>query len=239
MMRGDHSRDICNAEKQALANNDCYLAQEVAMKRLIAVAVVVLLVAGCATQDQQAQTEGTAIGALGGALLGAAIGGLASGNARGAAIGAGIGALTGGVAGFVYAHSIVKRREELAGKENDLDAQIKFAQGVNQDTEEYNRKLASDIKAYQSEVDRLVEQTKKQKTQNDELMAKKQELDKKFTTAKNDLASAEEQLQELKNFKSQQTKSSKELDVEIKKLEGNLAQLKSNTNALAALNARI
>src|SRR5215470_6631164 len=192
-------------------NEDCLPQGGQVMKRLIAVAVVVLLVAGCATQDQQAQTEGTAIGALGGALLGAAIGGLASGNARGAAIGAGIGALTGGVAGFVYAHAIVKRREELAGKENDLDAQIKFARGVNQDTEEYNRKLASDVKAYKSEVDRLVEQTKKQKTQNDELIAKTEELDKKLETAKDGLASADEQLQELRSFKSQQTKSSKEL----------------------------
>src|SRR5499425_619715 len=144
------------------------------MKRLIAVAVVVLLVSSCATQDQQAQTEGTALGALGGALLGAAIGGLASGDARGAAIGAGIGALTGGVAGFVYAHSIVKRREELAGRENDLDAQIKFARGVNQDTQEYNQKIASDVKAYKSEIDRLVAESKKQKTQNEDLMAKKQ-----------------------------------------------------------------
>ena len=204
------------------------------MKRLIAVAVVVLLATGCATQNQQAQTEGTALGALGGALLGGAIG-FAAGGARGAAIGAGVGALTGGAAGFIYANSIVKRREELAGREKDLDAQIEFARGVNHDTEEYNRKLA----AYKSEIDRLVAEGKKQKAQNDELVAKKQELDEKVKMAKSDLVSAKEQLQELKNFKSKQPTSSKELDVEIKKLEGNLAQLERNTDALASLNARI
>lgn len=209
------------------------------MKRIIALAVVVLFVTGCATQDQQAKTEGTAVGALGGALLGAAIGGLATGSARGAAIGAGVGALTGGVAGFVYANNIVKRREELAGKENDLDAQIKFARGVNEDTQKYNRKLASDVTTFKSDIDRLVAQNKKEQVQNEELLAKKQQLNEKVKTVQNDLASAEEQLQELKSFRSRQTNPSKELDMEIKKLEGSLAQLKSNTSSLAALNQRI
>src|SRR5262245_5324225 len=125
------------------------------MKQLIARAGVVCFVASGATLEQRAQTGGTAVGALGGALLGAGIGGIATRSGKGAGIGAGIGALTGGVAGFVYANSIVKRREELAGKENDLDAQIKFARGVNQDTQEYNKKLASDVKNLQSDVERL------------------------------------------------------------------------------------
>ena len=209
------------------------------MKRLVALAVVVFFVSSCATREQQAQTEGTAVGALGGALLGAAIGGIATRSGKGAGIGAGIGALTGGVAGFVYANSIVKRREELAGKENDLDAQIKFARGVNQDTQEYNRKLTSDVKNFKSDVERLEAQNRTQQVENEELIAKKQQLDEKVKTAQKDLASGEDQLQELKTFRSSQTKPSKELDAEIKKLEGNLAQLKSNTSSLAALNQRI
>jgi hypothetical protein len=209
------------------------------MKRLIALAVVVFFVASCATREQQAQTEGTAVGALGGALLGAAIGGIATGSARGAGIGAGIGLLTGGAAGFVYANSIVKRREELAGKENDLDARVKFARGLTDDTEKYNKQLKKDVAALTPEIETLAEGIKQGQVQEGELKAKKQELNEKVQIAEQDLAKAGEQLQDLKNFKSRQAKSSKELDTEIKKLEGSLAQLKSNTTALASLNQKI
>ena len=92
---------------------------------------------------------------------------------------------------------------------------------------------------FKSDIDRLVAQNKKEQVQNEELLAKKQQLNEKVKTAQSDLASAEEQLQELKSFRSRQTNPSKELDTEIKKLETSLAQLKSNTSSLAALNQRI
>jgi len=100
------------------------------MKKIVALAIVVTLLGGCATTDQQAKTEGTVAGAGIGALLGAGIGALAGGG-KGAAIGAGVGALVGGVAGYSYANTVVKRRQVLQGKENDLDARISYAQGVN------------------------------------------------------------------------------------------------------------
>jgi DNA repair exonuclease SbcCD ATPase subunit len=209
------------------------------MKRLIALAVVALFVTGCATREQQAQSEGAAIGAVGGALLGAAIGGLVTQSARGAAIGAGVGLATGGAAGFVYANSIVKRQEELAGKENDLNARIKFARGLSEDTEKYNKQLKKDVAALTPEIDTLAEGIKQGQAQEGDLKAKKQELNEKVKIAEQDLAKADEQLQDLRNFKSRQAKASKELDTEIKKLEGSLAQLKSNTTALASLNQKI
>jgi SMC interacting uncharacterized protein involved in chromosome segregation len=95
------------------------------------------------------------------------------------------------------------------------------------------------VTTFKSDIDRLVAQNKKEQVQNEELLAKKQQLNEKVKTAQSDLASAEEQLQELKSFRSRQTNPSKELDTEIKKLETSLAQLKSNTSSLAALNQRI
>src|SRR5215510_91219 len=157
------------------------------MKRLIALAVVVFFITSCPTREQQAQTEGTAVGALGGALLGAAIGGIATRSAKGAGIGAGIGLLTGGVAGFVYANSIVKQREELAGKEDDLDAQIKFARGFHADTKEYNRKLANDLETFKSDIARLDARNRNETAENEKLLAKRQQLDEKIKTAEADL----------------------------------------------------
>jgi hypothetical protein len=209
------------------------------MKRLRTLLVIVLLITSCATQEQQAKTEGTGIGALLGGAVGAAIGGIAGRDARSALIGAGVGAALGGVAGYAYADNIARRRQELVGKENDVDARIAFARGVNEDTQEYNRKLSGDLKTLRSDIDKLTAQNKSQESQNQDLIAKKERLEQTVKDADSQLAVADEQLQELKTFRSNQGKSSKELDGEIKKLETNLAQLKSNTSALAALNQRI
>src|SRR5690606_31624605 len=64
--------------------------------RLAAIAVSGLLIAGCAT-DQQNRT---AVGTGAGAALGAGLGALFGDSSEAAMIGAGIGAVAGGVAGY-------------------------------------------------------------------------------------------------------------------------------------------
>src|SRR5512144_669755 len=127
------------------------LLEENSMKRLIAVALIVTMT-GCATERQQAKTESTGTGTAIGAIVGAVIGSMAGGK-RGAAIGAATGALIGGVAGYSYGDKIAQRHQELQGKENDLNARMNFARGVNQDTEEYNQKLRQEIASTWQEVD--------------------------------------------------------------------------------------
>ena len=61
------------------------------MKRLIALAVVVLFVTSCATQGDQARTEGTLIGAGLGAAIGAGMGYAIGRSGTSAGIGAAIG----------------------------------------------------------------------------------------------------------------------------------------------------
>ncbi|MGH8545017.1 MAG: YMGG-like glycine zipper-containing protein [Gammaproteobacteria bacterium] len=208
------------------------------MKRLITVILVAFLAAGCATPNQQAHTEGTAAGAGIGALIGAGLG-AAFGGGRGAAIGAGVGALLGSIAGYSYADNIAKRRSDLAGKENDLDARIAFAHGVNEDTQKYNGQLASEINDSAAKVNTLAAQYKNQQITQQQLVAERQNMSKKVQEAENQLQLANEQLDDLKRFRSQQTGPSDALDIEITRLEGQLAQLKTNTTTLASLSQRI
>ncbi|MDQ3564756.1 MAG: YMGG-like glycine zipper-containing protein [Pseudomonadota bacterium] len=208
------------------------------MKRLIAVVLVAFLAAGCATQGQQARTEGTAAGAGIGALIGAGLG-AAFGGGRGAAIGAGVGALLGSIAGYSYADNIAKRRSDLAGKENDLDARIAFAHGVNEDTQKYNVQLASEINDSAVKVNTLAAQYKNQQITQQQLVTERQNMSKKVQDAENQLQIANEQLDDLKRFRSQQPGPSDTLDIEITRLEGQLAQLKTNTSTLASLSQRI
>jgi hypothetical protein len=209
------------------------------MKRFITIAVVVLFFSSCATQSEQARTEGTLAGAGVGAVVGAGLGYLIGRDAASAGIGAAIGALAGGVGGYVYADRIAKRHDELAGKENDLDARITFARGVNEDTQEYNARLQKEVHELEPKITELAAKKKNQEVTQRELEKEKQALATRVKVANKQLALGQDELQGLKKFRSEQKKSSKELDQEIKTLEQSLAQMKSNTSALASLNQRI
>jgi uncharacterized protein YnzC (UPF0291/DUF896 family) len=209
------------------------------MKRLIALTVVGLFLTSCATQSDQARTEGTLAGAGIGAVVGAGVGYLIGGSGTAAGIGAAIGALSGGVGGYVYADRIAKRHEELAGKENDLDARVAFARGVNEDTLEYNARLKKEVNELEPRINELAAKKKKQEITQRELEREKQALATKVKDASKQLTVGQDQLQDLKKFRSEQKNTSKDLDEEIRTLEQSLAQMKSNTSALASLNQRI
>ena len=209
------------------------------MKRLLTLAVVVLFMASCATPAQQAKTEGAAGGAAVGAGLGALAGYLIGGNATGALIGAAAGGVLGGAVGYSYANRIVQRQKELAGRENDLDARIKFARGINQDTEEYNRKLEEEIKAEEQQISRLTSGVGDQQRINQQREALRKDLANKAEDANKQLSVAKAQLEDIKNFRSQQSQSSQDLDAEISKLQITVAQLESKTQTLAAMGQRM
>lgn len=208
------------------------------MKQVLTAMLIASLVAGCATTGQQASTEGTAAGAGIGALVGAAVG-AAAGGGKGAAIGAGAGALLGGVAGYSYAQDIQSHRNALAGRENDLDAQLDFAQRVNKTTETANRRLAEEIKESTDEVNALAAKTQRHEATQRDLEAQREELSKKVKAAEDQHALAAQQLDELKQFRSRHPQGSPELDAQIAKLETTLQEVKTNTTKLASLSQRI
>jgi YMGG-like Gly-zipper len=205
---------------------------------LMILAAIMIFLAGCATPGQQARTEGTSMGALIGAGVGSGLG-YAFGGSKGAAIGGGIGALFGGTVGYTYADRITKRHEELERAGNDLNARIQFAQGLNNDTQAYNQQLKAGLDAQDRNINGLNAQVEKHQVSQQQLRKEKQVLDRKVADANTQLAAAEKELQYLKSFSDQQTQSSSEMDAEIARLEGQVAQLKRNTSALASLSQRL
>lgn len=207
------------------------------MKLILVTALSVLLVGGCATGGDQAKTEGTvggaAIGAVVGGLLGKAIGD----DKKAAAIGAGLGAAIGGAIGYSYADRIARRHEELAGREDDLDAQIDFAMGVNQDTQEYNQSLEREIADLKPKVDELVARINRNEVTEEQLNRERKDLATKVSAADEQLLLAQQELTDLKKF--QRTQKSDILDQQITELEANVETLEKNTRVLASQRQRI
>jgi len=208
------------------------------MKRVIALLLMGSLVTGCATQGQQATAEGVGGGAALGALLGAGIGALAGGG-RGAAIGAGIGALLGAAGGYAYADHVKQRNAQLAKNENDLDTQIAYAKGANEDLQQANNQLEKEIATSEQNVNALALKVKRNQITQAELEKERKAMGTKVQNAQNELQLASGQLDKLKTLRTKQPQNSAELDAQIAKLEGQVAQLRSNTNTLASLGQRI
>jgi hypothetical protein len=208
-------------------------------KGLCALAILVAFLTSCATQGDTARAEGTAAGAGVGAAVGAGLGYLVGRNAASAGIGAAVGAAIGGASGYAYADSVARRHEALAGKERDLDARITFARGINEDTQQYNMRLSREVAEREQRIGALQAATQNQETAQRELAKEKQALGARVTDANKQLAVAQGELANLKKFRAEQASSSKALDDQIALLEANLVEMKSNTTALASMNARI
>jgi hypothetical protein len=209
------------------------------LKHICAPVILLAFLTSCATQGDTARTEGTVGGAAVGAAVGAGLGYLVGRNAAGAGIGAAVGAAIGGGVGYAYADSVARRHEALAGRERDLDARITFARGINEDTQQYNIRLAREVAEREQRIARLKAATQNQETAQRELAKEKQALGTRVADANKQLAVAQEELANLKKFRAAQASSSKALDDQIVLLEANLAEMKSTTTALASMNARI
>lgn len=211
------------------------------MKRLILVAALVS-VAGCATGQNpygSVKTETCAAGGAIGAGVGAGLGYAVGRDAKGALIGALIGGLLGTGVGCTYGDRITQRHQELQGRESDLDAQIQFARGVNQDTQEYNRQLEAEIQKLDPQIDRLAARIRQGQITQQELLEKRQALAMGVDNARNQLKIAKTELGDLQKFQAQQTQRSAALDAEIKQLEGSVARLEQATGELASMSQRI
>jgi hypothetical protein len=155
-----------------------------------------------------------------------------------AEIGAGVG-LAGALACSLYAKHLEARRKELAGKENNLDAQIHYVQGLNADTQQLNANLTQRVTSVTQDTDKLVAQISQQQITQEQLAHERKTRDDLVKTSQSEVAQGTQALQEAKQFRAQQSSSSAELDAEIAKQEQLLAQAQRQVDLLAAQRARV
>jgi hypothetical protein len=155
-----------------------------------------------------------------------------------AEIGAGVG-IAGALACSLYAKHLEARRKELAGKENDLDAQIHYVQGLNADTQQLNANLAQRVTAVTEDTDKLVAKIAQQQVTQDQLAKERKSRDDVVNTSRNEVAKGTEALQTAKQFRAQQAASSADLDAAIAQQEQLLAEAQRQVDLLAAQRARV
>ena len=206
------------------------------MKKILLASCVAALVTGCANPQQQGASEGAAIGAVLGGVLCA----VAGGNASTCAAVAGASAALGGAVGYTYANNVEKRRQALAGRENDMNARLEYVRGVNQDSERFNAELQQKMQNAARQTEQFQDQIAAGRATQQQIAQRRNKLDREISDANQQVESMESALEDMRRFRdSNAGQASPQLDQQIETLSQTLDQARSNTQALAGLRQRV
>ena len=201
------------------------------MKRMIA-ALVACMSMGCGSPERNAALECGAGGAGGAYLLCKAFGGNDDTCTAMAAAGGGVGASV----CYNYAGQLEKRRQALAGREDDLDAQLDYVRGLNQDAEQLNARLRERVADITRLTDDAVEKIGQGRMTQQQLQEQQDALDelKRYRARLEEQARQEQQADEV-----QQAQRLQALDAELAKNEALLEEIERQTSALASQRQRV
>ena len=202
---------------------------------LPALAGMCLLTVGCATQQQTASLQCGAGGAAIGFTACMLMGHSAERCSVIAAAGAGIGA----IACYSYAGQLDKRRQALAGREDDLNARLVYVRGLNDDAERLNGELSERVLAATKRSDELLAQVQAKRASAERLAAERTHLDEELKEANKQVALQRGAAVEMKAYQAKQSTPSKNLDEQIAKQDRLLVDTQRQLEALASVRERV
>jgi hypothetical protein len=147
--------------------------------------------------------------------------------------------VSGATACYTYASKIRKRREELVGQEDQLDAHMRYLRDVNSDTEELNAQLQGRIEEVTARTDTAVDSLAQSEMSESELAQLRSILDIEVSSAQRQLDAASRELQAAEQYRSRQSPPTAALDTEIAELQALLKETQRQTSALIAQRQRI
>lgn len=208
------------------------------MRTAIAILSALCLCAGCATATNNQRTSALECGA-GGVAGGFILCKLLGGDDKQCAVVAVVTGVGGTAICYSYAGNLEKRQQELAGKETDLDARLRYVRGVNEDSAKLNRQLRDRVVTVTQHTDALVAQVNLKKVSQQKLAKEQEALDLEIKVANEQLSLGKKTLEGMKQYRSTQAPNSSKLDAEIAKQQRLLAETQRQTTALASQRRRI
>lgn len=211
------------------------LAALAPQSKATALAALCLSLAACQTQQQTAAAQ-CGLGAAGAAYLTCKLLGKSDSQCLAAAV---VGGGVGAVVCHNYADRLDKRRQALAGQENNLDARIRYVRGLNEDSAQFVTALGEQVATSSKRTDDLLVRYRQGKLTQTQLAEEGKKLDQDVAVASTQLKKGDEALQEVKTFRAQRKPNSADLDVAIVQQERLLADARRQVDQLAAQRARV
>jgi len=205
------------------------------MIKPVTIALLVTLMTACETTQQTASLECGAAGLGAAFLLCKAAGGS---NATCAAIGGVVG-VGGGALCYSLSDKMAKRRKELAGHENDLDARLSYVRGINEDSAKYNEDLRKQVTELTAHTNTVVQQIQQNSIDQQKLADQRKALDTALKNANDSVIAQRDALNFMRSYQASQSSKSSELAAEVQREQMLLAETQRQTTALASQRQRI
>lgn len=214
------------------------------MKRMIAIALSLTLVSGCATMDdrQTTQAQGAGFGAIAGAVIGGIIGEVAKDDAGAGAL---IGGLVGGAAGAAYGTHVANKKAEYARNEDYLDACVAQASKVRGETEAFNVALQQELDALDKRSAELLAAIEAGKSRQEELNVLRVQGKTRLADAEKAMEKLNVELELQRQVLEEERKANPageqlaKLQEQVQALEAQRDQLQQRTQRLASINNRM
>jgi hypothetical protein len=139
---------------------------------------------------------------------------------------------------YNYATEIHKRREQLVGQEDQLDAQMRYLADINVDTERLNVELHRRTEDVTARTDAAADSLAQGEMAESDLAQLHSILDIEVSSAQRQLDAASRELQAAEQYRSHQQPTAA-LDAEIARLQALLNETQRQTSALVAQRQRI
>jgi len=149
------------------------------------------------------------------------------------------GGLIGGAMCYSYADRLEKRRQQLAGREQDLNARLTYVRGLNEDGQQLNAELRGRVNAASRRVASLSTQVGRDSSSAGQVAKERQRLDDEVKAAQQQVALQGEALSEVKAYRVRAKPASSQLDSEIAQQEALLADAQRQVAALASMRERV
>ena len=140
---------------------------------------------------------------------------------------------------YTYASKIRKRREQLVGQEDQLEAEMRYLRDVNLDTEDLNAELNGRIEEVTARTDTAVDSLAQSEMTESELAQLREILDIEVSSAQRQLDAASRELQAAEQYRSRQLPPTAALDAEIERLQALLNETQRQISELVAQRQRI
>jgi hypothetical protein len=147
--------------------------------------------------------------------------------------------VTDATACYSYSTQIRERRAQLVGQEDQLDAQIRYLQDVNADTEGLNTELNARIQEATARTDTAMDSLAHGEMTSSDLAQLRSILDIEVSSAQKQLEAASGELRAAEQYRAHQPPPTAALDAEIAQLRSLLSAARRQTSELVAQRQRV
>ena len=203
---------------------------------IIVALLATCVLSGCASTEEGAAATECGVGAAATTYL---VCKLKNGTDKQCAEMSAIVGLGGATICYTYAENLKKRKQELAGKENDLNARLQYVREANADAEKLNQQLQEKLTHLTQQTNEITSALAKQELTTEQLTQERESLDSEIKKANDQLTLSKNELNDMKLFRTKQTKKVAELDLEIAKQQKLYDRANSLVSAMEKQRERI